>query len=56
MDLPGAAGLRGDQAGDLPQRHRLALARPLADAQLDGRVGELVLVGPAPVIGAGDRW
>ena len=54
MDLPGAAALRGDQPGDLPQRHRLALARPLADAQLRGRVREVVLMGPAPVIGAGD--
>ena len=54
MDLPGGAGLRGDQAGDLPQRHRLALTRPLADAQLHSRVGKLVLVAAAPVVGAGD--
>ena len=54
MDLPGGAGPRGDQAGDLPQRDGLALARPLADAQFRGRVGQLVLVGPAPVIGARD--
>lgn len=49
-----APALGGDAAGDLPQRHRLALARTLADAQLHGRVGQLVLMGPAPVIGAGD--
>ena len=54
MDLPGAAALGGDPAGDLPQRHGLALARPLADAQLHGRLGQVVLMSPAPVIGAGD--
>ena len=41
-------------AGDLPQRHRLALARSLADTQLDGRVGQVALMRPAPVVGAGD--
>ena len=42
MDLPGAAAPRGDPAGDLPQRHRLPLARALADAQVHGHLGELV--------------
>jgi hypothetical protein len=54
VDLPGAAAFGGDPAADLPQHHRLALARPLADAQLHGGVGQVVLMGPAPVIGAGD--
>jgi len=54
VDLPGAAALGGDQAGNLAQRHRLALARPLADAQLHGRAGQLILVAAAAVIGAAD--
>jgi hypothetical protein len=54
VDLPGAAALGGDPAGDLPQRHRLALARTLADGQGHRGVGELVLMSPSPVIGAGD--
>src|SRR5256884_3972071 len=54
VDLPGGAGLGGDPAGDLPQRHGLALARPVADAQLDGSAGQVILVLPAAVIGAGD--
>jgi GntR family transcriptional regulator len=55
VDLPGAAGLRGDAAGDLPQRHRLAFARTLADAQLDGGVGQVVIMPSAAVVGARDR-
>ena len=42
--------LAGDRAGNLAQRHRLALARPLADAQLHGRAGQLILVAAAAVI------
>src|SRR5258705_303951 len=55
VDLPGcAAGVAagGDLAGDLPQADRLALARPLADRQLDGGVGEVVVMLAAAVVGA----
>jgi len=48
----GAAG--GLAAGDLPQADLLSLARALADVQGDRGVGQLVLVRPAAVIGAGD--
>ena len=54
VDLPGAAAAGGDPAGDLPQADRLPLARPVADAQRDGGVGQVVFVLPAAVIGAGD--
>jgi hypothetical protein len=54
MDLPGGAGLGGDPAGDLPQADRLPFARPLIDRQLRGGAGEVVLMPPVPVIGAGD--
>jgi hypothetical protein len=45
----------GLAAGDLPQADRLALARALADLQGDRGVGQVVLVRPAAVVGAGDR-
>ena len=48
VDLPGAAAAGGDAAGDLPQADRLPLARPVADVQRDGRVGQVVLVLPGP--------
>ena len=54
MDLPGAAAAGGDPAADLPQADRLPLARPVADPQRDRGVGQVVLVLPAAVIGAGD--
>ena len=53
-DLPGGPVAGGDPAGDLPQPHRLALARPLADRQLGSGVGQVVVVIPAAVVGAGD--
>jgi hypothetical protein len=54
VKLPGGPGLGGDAAGDLPQRHRLVLARPLADGQGDRGVGQVVFMLAAAVIGAGD--
>ena len=55
MHLPGAAAGRGLAAGDLPQADSLAFARTLPDLQGDRGVGQVVLVRPAAVIGAGDR-
>jgi hypothetical protein len=54
VDLPGAAVPGRDPAADLPQADRLPLARPLADGERDRGVGQVVLVLPGPVIGAGD--
>jgi hypothetical protein len=54
MDLPGAAAAGGNPAGHLPQGDRLPLARPVADRQCDRRVGQVVGMLPAAVIGAGD--
>ena len=54
MDLPCVSVAGGDPAGDLPQGHGLALARPLGNAQFGGGVGQVVLVIPAPVISALD--
>ncbi len=55
VDLPGAAAAGGHPAGDLPQADRLPLARPVVDAQRHHGVGQVVLVLPAAVVGAGDR-
>ena len=54
VDLPGPAAAGGDPAADLPQADCLPLARPVVDGQGDRRVGQVVLVLAAPVIGAGD--
>ena len=54
MDLAGGAVPGRDPAGDLAQVNRLPLARSFADVQRDRGVGQVVLVLPAPVIGAGD--
>jgi len=59
VDLPdsaaGGAAAGGDAAGDLPQGHRLALARSFADGQVRSGAGQVVLVFPGPVVSAGDR-
>jgi hypothetical protein len=44
----GAPG-SGLAAGDLPQAHRLALARPLGDLQRHEGVGKLVFLRPSAV-------
>jgi site-specific DNA recombinase len=54
VDLPGAAAAGGHAAGDLPQGDLLPLARPVADGQRHHRVGQVILMLPAAVIGAGD--
>src|SRR5258706_13840868 len=54
MDLAGPAAAGRDTAGHLPQADLLALARPVGDVQRHRGVGEVKLVRPASVIGAGD--
>ena len=54
MHLADGAPGGGLAAGDLPQRDLLALARALGDLQRHDGVGQLVLVRPSAVVGAGD--
>jgi hypothetical protein len=54
VHLPGLAVPGQDAAGNLPQGHRLALARAVGDLQGDRRLSQLIVMPPTAVVGAGE--